>query len=144
VLDEAAIEAVVHSLQPYPYGWRHGLPASYCFLGQPLAVTIETRPFPADFLAPRPTETELDLVRLILGGLSAVLVIAEREYATYNASDPELLPKVHEPRVWVCREFQASDGPDRWALTSAISDAPDWTIFVEFRGLTFVEIWSGD
>jgi hypothetical protein len=143
-LDADAIEALLGALQPYPYGWRHELPAPYRFFGQPVALTIETRPFPADDLAPPPTQTEINLVRPVLAGLSGVLAKAEQEYAAYNADFPELLGKVHDPRVWICREFQERDGPDRWALTSGISDAPDWTIFIEFRALTFLEVWSGD
>jgi len=40
------------ALIPDPYGWRCDLPAAYRFFGQPVALTIETRPFPADDLAP--------------------------------------------------------------------------------------------
>jgi hypothetical protein len=143
-LDAGLIDAILNGLQPYAYGWRCQLPSPYRFFGQQVAVTIETRPFPADELAPQPSRAETDLVRLILAGFSEILAKADQEYAAYNAEFPELLGKVHEPRVWVCREFQASDGPERWALTSRISDAPDWTIFVEFRELMFLEVWSGD
>ena len=143
-MDANAIEAILGALQPYPYGWRHELSAPYRFFGQPVALTIETRPFPADDQAPLPTEAEVNLARLVLAGLSAVLAKAEQEYAAYNAACTELLGKVCDPRVWICREFQERDGPERWALTSGISDAPDWTIFVEFRALTFLEVWSGD
>ena len=143
-MDADAIEAVLSGLQPYPYGWRQELPTLYRFFGQPVAVTIETRPFPGDGLAPSPTQAEVNLVRLVLARLSGVLAKAEQEYASYNAAFPELLGKVHEPRLWVCREFQARDGPERWAFISGISDAPDWTVFLEFRALTFLEVWSGD
>jgi hypothetical protein len=135
---------MLNGLQPYPYGWGCQLPPPYQFFGQQLAVMIETRPIPADESAPRPTRGEIDLVRLILAGLPEILAKATQEYAAYNAEFPELLAKVHEPRIWVCREFQAEEGPDWWALTSGISDAPDWTIYVEFRGLTLLEVWSGD
>lgn len=143
-MEREAIEAILATLQPDPYGWRQQLPAAYQFFGQPVSVTIETRPFPESGVPPRPTRAELDLVRLILSGLPGVLATATREHAAYNDACPELLEKVHDPRVWVCREFQETDGPERWALTSGISDAPDWTIFVEFRGLSFLEVWSGD
>lgn len=143
-MEPEAIEAILATLQPYPYGWRQELPAPYRFFGQPVAVTIETRPFPEAGEPPRPASAELDLVRLVLAGLPGVLTIAAREYAAHNDAFPEVLRKVSDPRVWVCREFQQRDGPDRWALTSGISDAPDWTIFVEFRGLSFLEVWSGD
>ena len=122
---------------------RHELPA-YRFFGQPITLTVETRPFPAADQAPPPTESEVNLARLVLAGLSEVLAKAEQEYAAYNADFPELRGKVHDPRVWVCREFQQRDGPERWVLTSRISDAPDWTVFIEFRALTFLEVWSGD
>jgi hypothetical protein len=143
-LDAAAVEAFLKGLQPYPYGWRRELPAPYRFFGQPIAVTIETRPFPADSQAPPPAPAEIDLVRRVVNGLPGVLAAAERAYAAYNADFPELVGKVRDPRVWVCREYQAADGPDRWALESGIADAPDWTICVEFRGLAVVEVWSGD
>jgi hypothetical protein len=143
-LDTEAIEAIVSALRPYPYGWRHELPASYRFFGQPISVTIETQSFPTTDLAPRPTPAEVYLARQILAGFSGVLATAAREYVAYNVDVPGLLEKVHEPRIWICREFQATDGPGRWALTSGIVNAPDWTIFIEFCELTFLEIWSGD
>lgn len=95
-------------------------------------------------MPPRPVQAEIDLVRLILTELPGVLATVTQEYAAYDDAFPELLKKVHDPRVWVCREFQERDGPERWALTSGNSDAPDWTIFIEVRALTFLEVWSGD
>lgn len=132
------------ALQPYSYGWRHELPAPYRFFGQPVTLTIETRPVPAEALAPVPSQTEISLVRLILSELPGVLAKAEQEFAAYNKDFPDVLGKVHDPRVWLCREFQETDGPECWALASGISDAPDWTICVEFRALRFQEVWSGD
>jgi hypothetical protein len=143
-LEPEAIEVILARLHHYPYGWRQELPAAYRFFGQPVAVTIETRPFPEAGEPPKPADAELHLVRLVLAGLPDVLATAAQEYAAYNDAFPELLRKVTDPRLWVCREFQQQDGPDRWALTSGISDAPDWTIFVEFCGLSFLEVWSGD
>jgi hypothetical protein len=143
-LDENVIETILRALRPYPYGWQAELPAPYCFFGQPITVTIETRPSPEEIIAPPPIQSEVDLIRLILSEFPRVLVTAAMEYAAYNSEIPELLRKVCEPRVWVCREFQEMDGLDRWAFVSGISDAPDWTIFIEFRGGTFLEVWSGD
>jgi hypothetical protein len=94
-----AIEAVLSSLKPDPYGWGQELPAPYRFFGQPLALKIETRPFPADDLASPPTQAELELVRRVLAELPEVLAKSEHEYRAYNADFPELLGKVHEPRV---------------------------------------------
>jgi len=131
-LDADAIETILRALQPYSYGWRHELPVSYRFFGQSIALSIETRSIPGDDPAPAPTQTELTLARLVLAGLPEVVSRAEQEYRAYNDEFPEFAEKTREPRLWICREFQETDGPDRWALTSGISDAPDWTIFVEF------------
>lgn len=143
-MEREAIEAILAALQPYPYGWRQELPAAHSFFGQPVSVNIETRPYPEAGDPPELVEGELDLVRLVLARLPEVLAVAEREAAAAPDATPEVLGKVHEPRVWVCREFQERDGPARWALTWGISDAPDWTVFAEFRGLTFLEVWAGD
>lgn len=131
-------------LEPYPYGWRCELPARYRFFGCPVRVKIETRPSPADELPPPPNPSEVELVRLIVSSLSELLAEAERQYATFDQEFPELFDKIDDPHVWVCREFLELDGPDRWALVSGISDAPDWCIHIEFRGLEFHEIWAGD
>jgi hypothetical protein len=138
------IEEVIQGLQPYAYGWRSDLPMAYRFFGQPVAVEIETRPFPGPEPPPSPSRTEVELTRVILAGLPEALVEAERRYAAYSADEPEVLARVHKPRVWICREFQDREGRDLWAIEAGITDAPDWTICVEFRGLKFVEVWSGD
>jgi hypothetical protein len=114
------------------------------FFGHPVGLEIETRPFPDSEPPPSPSQPELELTRLILTGLPEVLAEAEKRYAAYSADSPEVLAKVHRPRVWICREFQDREGRDWWAIEAGISDAPDWTICVEFRGLEFVEVWSGD
>lgn len=68
-MEREAIEATLAALQPYPYGWRQQLSATYDFFGQPISVTIETRPFPQPGEPPKPTGDELDLVRRVLAGL---------------------------------------------------------------------------
>lgn len=143
-MEREAIEAVLATLQPYAYGWRQELPAPYRYFGQPVALAFETRPFPEAREPPRPLGAELDLARLVLAGLPGVLATAAREYTACDDTTPELLRKVAEPRVWICREFQEQDGPQRWALAWGISDAPDWTVYVEFHGLGFLEVWAGD
>jgi hypothetical protein len=144
VLDSDCIDTILNSLKPYPYGWRHELPSEYRFFGQRIAINIETRACPSSSEAPLAIATETDLLRVILTNFSEVLATSEREYTAYNSDYPELYGKVSEPRVWICREFQEREGPKLWTLSCGISDAPDWTIFVEFRELTFLEIWSGD
>jgi hypothetical protein len=139
-----AIEEMLRGLQPYAYGWRSDLPMPHLFFGHAVALEIETRPFPAADPPLLPSQTEVELARLILAGLSKVLAEAERRYAAYSAETPDVLAKVHRPRVWICREFQDREGRDWWALEAGISDAPDWSLFIEFRGLEFVEVWSGD
>jgi hypothetical protein len=57
---------------------------------------------------------------------------------------PELLSKVHEPHIWVCREWLGEGFPGNWSFVVGISDAPDWGTHIEFRGLEFQRIWSGD
>src|SRR5262245_16726536 len=114
------------------------------FFGHPVALELETRPFPDSEPPPSPSRPEVELTRLILAGLPGLLAEAERRYATYSAETPDVLAKVHRPRVWICREFQDREGRDWWALEAGISDAPDWSICIEFRGLEFVEVWSGE
>jgi hypothetical protein len=138
------IEEVIRGLQPYAYGWRFDLPMPHCFFGHPVALEIETRPFPDSKLPPSPSRPEVELTRLILAELPGLLAEAERRYAAYSAETPDVLTKVHRPRVWICREFQDREGRDWWALEAGISDAPDWSIFIEFRDLEFAEVWSGD
>lgn len=139
-----AIEAVLRQLQPYDYGWRCELPTPSTFFGNPVELRIETRPCPATESAPIPNSTEIELVRLILSALPEMLAQAEQYYADYNAGFPELVDKIDQPHIWVCREWLGSEIPANWTFLIGISDAPDWCIHTEFRGLEFREIWSGD
>ena len=143
-MDPDAIEAVVQHLQPGPYGWWCELPRPERFFGQPVELRVDTRPFPDDEPPPPPASEELDLVRLILSGLPSVLAECERQYREYNAEFPELLDKVHEPHIWVSREWLGESQSGDWSFVVGISDAPDWGIHTEFRGLEFQRIWSGD
>lgn len=139
-----AVAEALELLRPYDYGWRCVLPTSVRFFGHPVALELETRPFPAEDSPPAPSRGEADLASRILAASPEVLAVAERQYAAYNADFPDVMAKIDRPRIWICREFQERDGPDRWTFVVGISDAPDWSIFVEFRGLGFFEIWSGD
>jgi hypothetical protein len=138
------IETVMRQLRRGPYGWFTDLPASIHFFGQPVELHVDTRPFPTEDPPAKPNRKELNLVRLILGGLSVVLSECERQYVEYNADFPELLNKVHEPHIWVSREWLGDEIPGNWSFVVGISDAPDWGIHIEFHGLQFQQIWSGD
>jgi hypothetical protein len=139
-----AIEAVVRELQPNPYGWGCELPAPFRFFGRTVELRVDTREYPTDDPTPSPDPDELELVRLILGGLPGVLIEAERQYAEYNADFPDLIERAHEPHIWIARNIRETDGPDHWSFIVGIADAPDWGIHIEFQGLEFQRIWSGD
>lgn len=128
----------------YRYGWRGDLPAETRFFDQPIQLRFETRPVPRDDTPPPPELDEIELARLILGKWSTLHDECERHYREYNAEFPELLGKVSEPHIWICREWLGEEPPGKWAFVSGISDAPDWGIHIEFTGLEFKEIWSGD
>jgi hypothetical protein len=114
------------------------------FFGQPVELRLDTRAFPADEPPAPPTDAEFDLARLILAGLAGIRVEAERQYAEYNNAFLELRDKVHQPHVWISREWLAVDGPGHWSFVVWISDAPDWGLHLEFWELEFLRIWSGD
>jgi hypothetical protein len=84
------------------------------------------------------------LVRLVLGGLPDVLAKAEWQYRQYNADAPDMIERAERPHVWLSRDLLAAEGPMHWAFVVGIADAPDWGIHVEFEGLEFRRIWSGD
>jgi hypothetical protein len=131
---DGAMARALEGLQPYPYGWRSLLPASARFFGLPVALEFETRPYPEQDPAPAPSGGEVDLAALLLAEMPELLATCERRYATYNADFPDVMAKIDRPRVWICREMQERDGPDRWSFVVGISDAADWSVFVEFRG----------
>jgi hypothetical protein len=120
------------------------LPEYARFFGHPVSLELETRRWPTEESPPRPSVGEVDLASLILANIPEVLAVCEREYAACIAEFPEILAKIDRPRVWICREFQEREGLDTWAFETGIADAPDWSICVEFKGLDFLEIWSGD
>jgi len=55
-----------------------------------------------------------------------------------------MIERAHEPRIWLSRDVLAEEGPSSWAFIVGIADAPDWAVHIEFEGLTFRRIWSGD
>jgi hypothetical protein len=138
------IDKVLQSLQPYAYGWRTELPKEARFFGHPIELRLDTRAVPARKRAPRPSEAEIELIRLILSGLRGVLREAVCQYALYNVDVPELFGKIHKPRMWISREWLGDTPPGEWALISGISDAPDWGIHIVFHSLEFYRIWSAD
>jgi hypothetical protein len=141
-VEEAAIERILATLSPNDYGWRRQLPIE--FFGQPVSLRIETRPNPGKEPPPPPTPREIELAHSILSNFGCLLAECDRQYRDYNADFPELFGKVHEPRVWICREFLGEAPPGAWAFVTGISDAPDWAIQMEFSGLEFQGTWSGD
>ena len=144
-MERDTIEAVVQQLRPSPYGWRCELPTPVRFFGQLVELQVDTLPFcDDDEPPPAPAPAEVELVRLVLGGLPGVLAECERQYRKYNAGFPELLGEIREPHIWVSREWLGDAPPGDWSFVVEIADAPAWGIHSEFRGLEFQEIWSGD
>ncbi len=142
-MDAEAIDAVLGSLEEYRWGWRAVLPGVR-FIGQPIELRVDTQPVPTNDPSPALDAAEMALVRLILGSLPALIAEVERQYLAYNADFPEVIERVHEPRVWLCRDVLAEEGPGRWSFVVGIRDAPDWGIHSDYDGLAFERIWSGD
>jgi hypothetical protein len=138
------IEGILQTLQPDAYGWWCELPPPIRFFAKPVGVKLDTRPVPEEYPPTPPEAAEIELLRFILSGLEKLLAVAERQYNEYNIDLPELLEKVHDPHVWISREWLEKDGPGRWTFVVGIADAPDWGIHLEFRELEFLEVWSGD
>ena len=141
-MEAATIDAVLRSLQEYPWGWRTTLP-NVRFLGKPVMLRVDTQPIPTGGPSPPLNVEETALVRRVLGDLLGLLPEIERCYRSH-ADSPDIPDRVHEPSVWLSRDHLAEEGPDHWCFVSGIADAPDWTICAEFSGLAFQEIWSGD
>lgn len=141
-MDAESIDAVLRSLAEYRWGWRADLPGVQ-FLGQPVGLRVDTQPIPTGGPSPPLDATETALVRLVLGGLSNLLPVIEREYRGH-ADSPDIIERVHEPAVWLSRDILAEVGPGRWSFAVGIANAPDWTIAADFDGLAFLLIWSGD
>ena len=141
-MEPASIEEVLQSLQQYRWGWRATLPGVR-FIGKPVSLRVDTQPIPTDGPSPPLADTEVALVRLILGKLPALLVEVERHFREH-ADSPDIIDRVHEPSVWLSRDVLAEEGPDRWSFEVGIAGAPDWSIQSDFAGLAFQNIWSGD
>lgn len=139
-----AIDGVLGGLRPYRWGWRDDALPGVQFLGRPVGLRVDTDPTPAGNPPPPPDATETALVRLVLAGLPDLLPLLEREYREYNADHPDVIERVHEPHIWLSRDFLEEIGPGFWTFGVGIADAPDWGIHLEFDGLQFRRIWSGD
>jgi hypothetical protein len=137
-----AIEAALRQLQPGTYGWRSELPAR--FLGQQVGLRIDTRANPTRDPPAPPSPVELDLVRLILGGLPGVLTACEQAYQARYAAYPQLVSGVRESHVWVCRDFPGGKTPEDWAFVIGVTGDPNWATHADFRGLELLGMWSGD
>ena len=141
-MDADAIDAVLRSLQEHRWGWRADLPGVR-FIGKPVGLRVDTQPIPTGGPSPPLDATETALVRLVLGNLSDLLPVVERQFRGY-ADSPDIIDRVHEPHVWLSRDLAAEEGPEFWSFVVGIADAPDWGIHAEFARLVFREIWSGD
>jgi hypothetical protein len=142
-MDAAIIEEVLRSLFPHPWGWQADLPGVR-FLGQPLGLRFDTREAPAAEPPPPPDDAEVALARQVLGGLSKLLPGAEEAYRRYHAGVPGAVELAHEPIVWVSRSTLAREGPGHWALVVGIAGAEDYGTHMDFAGLSFLSVWSGD
>jgi hypothetical protein len=141
-MDADSVDAVLRSLRKHRWGWRTDLPGIR-FIGKPVGLRVDTQPIPTGGPSPPLDATETALVRLVLGNLPELLPVIEREYRGH-ADSPDIIDRVHEPHVWLSRDWLAEAGPDFWSFVVGIADAPDWGIHAEFRGLEFQRIWSGD
>ena len=142
-MEADAIDAVLRSLRPTPWGWLAVVPGA-AFLGQPMSLRVDTRDVPTDEPSPAPNSDEVSLARLVLSGLPGVLAQAEQQYRTYHREVPEAVPLAHEPHVWLSRSGMARDGADHWQFVVGIRGAEDYGTHAEFAGLSCVGIWSGD
>jgi hypothetical protein len=142
-VDEEAIDAVLRSLQPTPWGWHAGVPG-FDFLGQPVSLRLDTRDVPTDEPPPTPDSGEVRLARLVLGGMPGVLSQAEQRYRMHHSNVPSAIELAHDPHVWLSRSGLAQDGADRWQFVVGIAGAEDYGTHAEFAGLSCVGIWSGD
>lgn len=136
------IDAVMRSLREHRWGWRADLPGVW-FIGKAVGLRVDTQPIPTGGPSPPVDGTETALVRLVLGHLPDLLPIIEREFRGH-ADSPDIIDRVHEPHVWLSRDWLVEEGPDFWSFVVGIADAPDWGIHAEFSGLVFRRIWSGD
>jgi hypothetical protein len=141
-VDAEAIDAVLRSLQQYHWGWRAELPGVR-FIGQSVELRVDTQPIPTGGASPPLDMTETALVWQVLAALPELLVVIEREYRGH-ADSPDIIDRVHEPRVWLSRDWLAEVGPGHWSFVIGIADAPDWGTHADFDGLVFQRIWSGD
>ncbi len=142
-MEPDTIEAVLRSLHATPWGWQAELPGT-AFLGRRVGLQIDTRSVPVDGPPPVPNAAELGLAGLILGGLPAVLAEAEGQYRAYYSGAPASVERADKPHVWLSRAELARGAPDRWALVVGISGAGDYGTHIEFAGLSYVGVWSGD
>jgi hypothetical protein len=135
------IEDVLRSLTETPWGWRAIVPGIE-FIGQPVSLDVQTRDVPSDDPLPVLHAEDLELARLVLGGLRAALSQAEQQYRHYYRSSPEAISLAYDPHIWLCRRFRSE--PFFWEFVIGISGAEDYGIHVEFSGLKCLGIWSGD
>jgi hypothetical protein len=143
-MERETIDAVVRQLRPGPCGWRCELPTPVRFFGQPVELLVDTRPVRDDEPPPVLAPAEVELVRLILGGLPGVLAECKRQYRRSSTELRRPLGKAHKPEIWVSREWLGDAPPGDWSFVVGISGAPGWGIHSEFSGLEFQRIWSGD
>jgi hypothetical protein len=141
-MDASDIDRVLRSLVEHRWGWRADLPGIR-FIGRAVGLRVDTQPIPTGGSSPPLDGTESALVRLVLSHLSELLPLIEREFRGH-ADSPDIIDRIHEPHVWLSRDWIVEEGPDFWSFVSGIADAPDWGIHAEFDGLVFRDIWSGD
>ena len=134
-MDAEAIDAVLRALEEYRWGWRAVLPGVR-FIGKPVGLRVDTQPIPTGGPSPPLDPFETALVRQVLGALPELLVVIEREFRGH-ADSPDIIERVHQPHVWLSRDWLAEVGPDHWSFVVGVADAPDWGIHAEFAGLAF-------
>ena len=133
------IEAVVQTLRPYTWGWQATVPG-VSFLGRPVGLRVDTQPEPTGGPSPPPDETEVGLVRLVLGALPTILPEIER-HCRDHADSPDILGlgPIRWKFVRDDRVFEQPVPPARAILERSLGDVlPD--SYVPYREIEWVEV----
>jgi hypothetical protein len=132
------------TLEPDDYGWSGRFPGGpHLLFGIEIGLEINTRLVPDDPpVLPPISESQAALVRAITPALPDILTRVAAELIKHNQKfDPEFQRFLRHPAVWLSSEHD--DGVS-WTFVVERTDNPDFGYHAEFKGVEFVELWSGD
>src|SRR5438067_2435868 len=102
-MEVAQIKTILDGLTPDAWGWRAHLPTEAgMFMGLPICVDVETRPYATPESTPPPVNSEeLTLLTSILTSLPTVLAAAEQRFrdSPYALHDKAILNHVVSPEI---------------------------------------------